>query len=111
MGIDFRGISRRFLWRLEMLRMRAALALLKLLRPLIVNLGGSQDQKQEFAAEWETHVQDIGEKWESLHRQALFAKLGLALSQWSGMEELLVAICCLLLRTHEATKVGIILYS
>jgi hypothetical protein len=46
-----------------------------------------------------------------VHRQALFAHVGLALSQWAGMEDYLVAISCLLLRTHEATKVGIIMYS
>jgi hypothetical protein len=46
-----------------------------------------------------------------LHRQALFTNVGLALSQWAGMEDLLVGIASLLLRTHEATKVGIILYS
>jgi hypothetical protein len=90
--------------------MRAALALLKLLKPIVVKLG-SEGQKKEFSAEWETHDQEIGEKWRSVHRQALFASVGLALSQWSGMEELLVGISCLLLRTHEATKVGIILHS
>lgn len=90
--------------------MRAALALLNLIRPLVVKLG-SQEQKREFDAEWETHDRGIGEKWRALHTQALFSHVGLALSQWSGMEELLVGISCLLLRTHEATKIGIILYS
>jgi hypothetical protein len=96
--------------RLERLRMRAALALLQLLRPLVVKLGSPAQQK-EFAAEWETHDQETDEKWRSVHRQALFANVGLALSQWAGMEELLVGITSLLLRTHEANKVGIILYS
>src|ERR1700730_18778797 len=96
--------------RLERLRLRASLALLNLLRPIAVKLG-SQDQKKEFATEWETHDQDMGEKWRSVHRQALFTNVGLALSQWAGMEDLLVGISCLLLRTHEATKVGIMLYS
>jgi hypothetical protein len=110
MGIDFRGISKRFRWRLELLRMRAALALLNLISPIVVKLG-SQDQREQFAAEWAAHDQEIGEKWRSVHRQALFTNVGLALSQWAGMEDLLVGISCLLLRTHEATKVGIILYS
>jgi hypothetical protein len=41
----------------------------------------------------------------------LFSNVGLALSQWAGMEDLLVGIASLLLRTHEGTKVGIMLYS
>jgi hypothetical protein len=110
MGIDFRGISRRFRWRFELLRAQAALALLNLIKPIVVKLG-SQDQKQEFGTEWETHDQETGEKWRSVHRRALFTNVGLALSQWAGMEDLLVGISCLLLRTHEATKVGIILYT
>jgi hypothetical protein len=89
---------------------QAALALLNLMKVIVIKLG-SQDQKKEFAAEWETHDQEMGEKWRSVHSQALFAHVGLALSHWSGMEDLLVRISCLLLRTHEAKKVGIILYS
>ena len=89
--------------RLERLRLRASLALLNLLMPIAVKLG-SQDQKKEFATEWETHDQDMGEKWRSVHRQALFTNVGLALSQWAGMEDLLVGISCLLLRTHEAGR-------
>jgi hypothetical protein len=95
---------------LERFRLRAALALLNLMRPLVIKLG-SHDQKREFAAEWETHDQEMGEKWRSEHRRALFANVGLALSQWAGMEDLLVGIASLLLRTHEGAKVGIILYS
>lgn len=110
MGIDFRGIRTRLQKRLELLRLRASLALLKLLAPIVVKLG-SQDQKKEFAAQWETHDQETGEKWKSVHRKALFTNVGLALSQWAGMEDLLVAIASLLLRTHEGTKVGTILYS
>jgi hypothetical protein len=97
-------------FRLEQLRLRAKLALLRLLGRINVKLA-SQDQKKEFAAEWEAHDQATGEKWKSVHRQALLTNVGLALSQWAGMEDLLVGISCLLLRTHEATKVGIILYS
>ena len=90
--------------------MRAALALLKRLKPIVVKLG-SQDQKKEFAAEWEAHDQETGEKWRSVHRQALFMNVGLALSQSTEMEELLIGIVCLLLRTHEANKVGTVMYS
>ena len=56
MGIDFRGIRRHLQRRLERLRVRAALALLNLIKAIVVKLG-SQDQKKEFAAEWETHDQ------------------------------------------------------
>jgi hypothetical protein len=110
MEIDFRGIRMRLQSRLELLRLRATLALLNLLRPVIVKLG-SQDQKEKFAAEWETINQEAGAKWKSLHRQALFTNVGLALSQWAGMEDLLVGIASLLLRTHEGAKVGTIMYS
>src|ERR1035437_1619609 len=78
--------------------------------PIITKLG-SQDQKEKFAADWETHDQETGERWKSLHRKELLASAGLALSHWATMEELRVGIACLLLRTHEANKVGIILYS
>jgi hypothetical protein len=110
MVIDFGGIRARLQGRLEILRLRAKLALLNLLRPIVIKLG-SQDEKEQFAAEWATHDQEIGEKWRSVHRQRLFTFVGLALSEWAGMEDSLVAITSLLLRTHEANKVGIILYS
>lgn len=98
----------RLLGRLERLKWSAADAKLALVMRAIVKLGA---QDKTGAEELEAQVQEIGEKWKSVHQQALFANVGLALSQWAGMEELLVAIACLLLRTHEATKVGIILYS
>jgi hypothetical protein len=110
MGLDFRGIYMRLRLRLERLRLRAALALLNLLQAAAVKLG-SQGQKEKFSAEWETHNQEAGAKWKSLHRQALFMNVGLALSQWAGMEDLLVGIASLLLRTHEGAKVGTIMYS
>jgi hypothetical protein len=80
------------------------------MRPIVDKLA-PQDQKEQFAAQWAAHDQGVGEQWKSLHRQALFTNVGLALSRWAGMEDLLVAIASLLLRTHEATKVGITLYS
>jgi hypothetical protein len=113
MGIGFRGILEflELLKRgLHLLRLRSALALLNLIKPIVVKLG-SQEQKEEFDAEWETHNQEMGEKWKSVHRQALFANVGLALSQWAGLEDTLVAIASMLLRTHEANKVGIVMYS
>jgi hypothetical protein len=91
--------------------LRAQLALLNLLRPIVTKLGSDTPQSEQFAAEWAVHDQEIGEKWKSAHRQALFTSVGLALSQWAGMEDSLVAIATLLLRSHEANKVGIILYS
>ena len=48
--------------RLGPFRLRAALVLLNLLKPLLVKLA-SQDQREKFAAEWETHDQETGEKW------------------------------------------------
>ena len=96
--------------RVERLRLRAALRLLNLLSPVIVKLGSPAQQK-EFAAEWEAHDEEASEKWRSLHTQALFMSVGQALSQWAGMEELLIAIASLLLRTYEVNKVGTIMYS
>jgi hypothetical protein len=110
MGLDFRGIRVRLQERLERLRVRVVLALLNLMRLIIVKLS-PKDQKEKFVAEWETHDQKLGEKWESLHRGALHQSVGLALSQWAGMEELLIGITGLLLRTSEFWKVGTIMYS
>jgi hypothetical protein len=110
MVVGFRGIRVRLQARLERLNLRARLALLNLLQPIVVKLG-SPEQRREFAAEWIAHKQKTVEEWKSVHRQALFASAGLALSQWAGVEETLVGITSLLLRTHEGNKVGIIMYS
>jgi hypothetical protein len=110
MGIDFGGIRTRLHRKVEILRLRARLAILNLLRPIATKLG-SQETNEEFAPLWEAHDQEAGEKWRLLHRQALFTSVGQALSHWAGMEGVLVAIVSLLLRTHEANKVGIVLYS
>lgn len=90
--------------------MRAKLVLLNLLKPAIDKLT-PQDQKEKFAAEWATLNQTAEENWVSLHRRWLFTNVGQALSEWARMEELLVGIASLLLRTHEFPKVGIIMYS
>jgi hypothetical protein len=97
--------------RRTLIRLRAQLALLNLLRPIVTRLGSDTTQSEQFAAEWAVHDQETGEQWKSVHRKALFTNVGLALSQWAGMEDLLIGIASLLLRTHEATKVGIIFYS
>jgi hypothetical protein len=112
MGVDFRGIRHRLQFQLRLLPLRARLALLNLLRRIVAKLGSvDTTQSEQFAVQWAIHDQETGEKWKSLHGQALFTNVGLALSQWAGMEDSLVAIASLLLRTHESNKVGIILYS
>ena len=97
------------MWK-ERHQLQGALVLLNLVKPLIIKLG-SQEQKEKFVAEWESHDQEMGEKFKSTHRWALFTSVGQSLSHWAGMEDTLVAITSMLLRTHEANKVGIILYS
>jgi hypothetical protein len=111
MGIDFRDIRMRLQRRRTLLRLRAQLALLNLLRPIVAKLGSDTPHSQEFADQWAVHDQEFGEQWKSAHRKALFTNVGLALSQWAGMEDLLIGIASLLLRTHEGKKVGIIFYS
>jgi hypothetical protein len=111
MALDFLGIRMHLQRRRTLLRLRAQLALLNMLRPIVTKLGSETTQSEQFAAEWAVHDQEAGEQWKSVHRKALFTNVGLALSQWGGMEDLLIGIASLLLRTHEATKVGIIFYS
>jgi hypothetical protein len=110
MGIDFRGIRGHLQRQSGLLRLRARLALLNLIRPIVAWLS-PQDQKEKFAAEWATLDQEGGEQWKSVHRWRLYTSVGQGLSQWAGMEEVLVAIASLLLRTEEFSKVGIIMYS
>jgi hypothetical protein len=108
--MDFRVIRMRLQLQLERLRLRAALTLLNLLKPIIGKLG-SQGQKERFVTEWAIHDQGTGEQWQALHRWALYTSVGQALSQWAKMEDSLIAIAALLLRTYEGKKVGTILYS
>ena len=103
MGIDFPGIRMRLRSRLERFDVRARLALLHFLHRVTIKLG-SQDQKEQFSAEWEAHEQATDEKRKSVHREALFRSVGLALSSWAGTEDLLIAIASLLLRQHEGAK-------
>lgn len=83
MGIDFLGVRMRLRSRLERFRVQVALASLHFLHRVTIKLG-SPDQKEQFAAEWKAHEEALGEKWTSVHRQAFFANVGLALSQ--GLE-------------------------
>jgi len=96
--------------RLERLRLRAFLALFKLLKPIVVRLG-SQEQREQFAAEWAAHEDREANERSKVYRRALFTNVGMALSAWAGIESLLVAIATLLLRTNEANKVGAVMYS
>jgi hypothetical protein len=111
MGLDFRGIRRRLQFQLRLLPLRARLALLNLLRPIVAKLGSDTTQSELFAAEWAIHDQGTGKQWQALHRWALYTSVGQALSQWAKMEDSLIAIASLLLRTSEATKVGVVMYS
>src|SRR6202022_2239319 len=108
MGIDFRGIRRRLPWRLDRLYWKTADVQLKLVKRAIDRLG---EQDKAGAAELEARVQEMAQQSKKHEELALYTSIGQALSQWAGMEDSLVGISCLLLRTHEATKVGIILYS
>jgi hypothetical protein len=110
MDFGFLGIGSRLRNQMKVLRLRGAIILLDLLRPVVTKLG-SGETNEKFAAQWAAHDQAQGEEWKSVHRRALFTNVGLALSQWAGMEDLLVGIACLLLRTHESAKIGIVLYS
>jgi hypothetical protein len=110
MRIDFRDIRSRFeLWKARQ-QLRGALALFNLIRPLVIR-AGSQEQKEKLVPEWEAFDQEATGRINATHRWALFTSVGQSLSHWAGMEESLVAITTLLLRSHEANKVGIILYS
>jgi hypothetical protein len=107
-GLDFRDIRRFLQNRLELLRLRARLALLRLLQRGLILL--SEDDRA-MQATIEAQNQESAARAETLHRQALLTNVGFAHSSWAGIEELLVAIASLLLRTHEAAKVGTIMYS
>ena len=103
MAFDFGGILKFLQVRIERSRLQARLALLNLLHTALVKLA-PPSQREELAAEWETHSQKTGEQWKSLHRQALFTNVGLALSHWAAMEDSLVGIACLLLRTQKVKR-------
>lgn len=110
MAFDFGSIRAGFRRQLEIRQLRAMLTLLRALQAITSKLS-SQAQQKKFEAEQRAIDQQTRAQYRSVHRQALFSIVGLALSQWSGMEDLLVGIASLLLRTHEAEKVGTIMYS
>ena len=62
-------------------------------------------------AELEAEVQEIAEKSEKHQEWSLYTAIGQALCQWATMEENLVGIASLLLKTAEFSKVGTIMYS
>ena len=61
-------------------------------------------------AELEAHYQERIAEWEDRDKKALFTSVGLALSLWAQMEESLVVIAGMLLRT-KFTRTGAIMYS
>lgn len=65
----------------------------------------------EDKAELEAQVQELTQQGIKNQAVVLYTSIGHALCHWAAMEDLLVAIASLLLRTHESNKVGIILYS
>jgi hypothetical protein len=111
-GIDFLPIRVRLLkWRLALksrlqrLYWQAIDAKIDLLKRSVEAL----DDKT-LATELAATLQESDSKLTQQHRQALYTAVGQGLSHWAAMEETLIAITSLLLRTHEAMKVGIIMY-
>jgi hypothetical protein len=114
MALDFRAIRLRLQRQLEIRRLRATLVLLRFLQAVTSRLSATELQKQfdaeqkaqheKFDAERKAINQQAADQFRSLHRHALFSSVGLALSQWAGMEDLLVGIASLLLRTHVFYK-------
>jgi hypothetical protein len=102
MKIDFRGIRMRLQWRLERLQWQALDATIELLLRRVRKL----DIKTAVA-----ELEENFQKRKQLHTRVLFTSVGQALSTWASMENVLITIAALLLRTEEATKVGIIMYS
>jgi len=115
MGIDFRVIRIRLRvirirlrFRLFRLYWRTAEAQLKLVKRAIDWIGA---EDKAGASELEARVQEMGQQSKKNQTLVLYTSIGKALCHWAEMEDLLVAIASMLLRTHEANKVGIILYS
>jgi hypothetical protein len=87
--------------------MRAKLALLLMLKPVIAWLGAHD---KTLAAELEALDQEATAKLKSRDEDALFRAVGQALSFWAQMEENLVPIAGMLLRT-EFEMAGLVMYS
>jgi hypothetical protein len=74
-------------------------------------LGWLGAQDKAGAVEREARVQELAQQGKKNQEVVLYTSIGHALCHWAAMEDLLVAIASLLLRTRESNKVGIILYS
>lgn len=61
MGIDFRVIRAHLQGRLELIRLRAKITLLRRLHLITVQLSEDAPQANTLAAEWEAHEQVRGE--------------------------------------------------
>jgi hypothetical protein len=108
MGIDFRVMRLLLLARLDRLYWRIADRKLALIRRVI---GRLRPHDKARAAELEAEVQEIAEKSKKHQEWTLYTAIGQTLCQWATMEEMLVGIASLLLRTGEFSKVGTIMYS
>src|ERR1700682_522727 len=104
MGFNFPAIRRRL--QLRVLKLRARRAGLILLQRGLILLS---DDKT-VAADVEDLNQEYETREKSIEQNALFTAVGLALSFWSQMEENLVAIVGMLLRT-KFSMAGLIMYS
>jgi hypothetical protein len=105
MGTDFRGIRVRLHWQLLMLRGRVIDAQIKFLSRIIGLLGDTAP-----AADLKAQLNELAPKLDEQNKWALYTSVGQALSAWAVMEESLVGIAALLLRT-DLPKAGIMMYS
>jgi hypothetical protein len=104
MASDFRGIRKPVLYQLRRLYYKALDAQAEALRRIILHL-----DDEALKAELDANDEEIAPEFEK-NQSAFYASVGHALSAWAGMEELLVAIVGMLLRT-KFTNAGIVMYS
>jgi hypothetical protein len=105
MEIDFRGIRTRLQAQLQLLRWRLLDAQVKLLKRGIEIVGNPA-----LTADSKAELDELGSKANEQNKWALYTSVGQALSAWAAMEQTLVAIAALLLRT-SVPKAGIMMYS
>ena len=103
MAFGFDGIRRRLQAWLDKAHSRALDAKIKLAKRNIVRQSAGDSV---VAAELESIDQEA--RWR--YRQLLYSHVGQALCVWSAMEDTLVAIASMLLRT-DVTKSGLVMYS
>ena len=103
MALNFGDIRRRFRWRLEHAYRRALDAQIKIINRSLARYFA---EGATASVEYVTTVKDVKMRY----RQWLFTFVGQALSAWALMEELIVAIASLLLKT-EINKSGVVMYS